>query len=88
MHQVYVTIYSKWNPLVASNPKGCIIEETQQFVIEASLLPRKWQDKVGGIDELRKQSLELVPELGPSFEEEKEEKAQVEEKKKEEKEDK
>jgi hypothetical protein len=57
-------------------------------VAEASLLARKWQDKVGSFQEVRKWALELVPELGPSFEEEKEEKVQEEEKKKEEKEDK
>jgi hypothetical protein len=37
---------------------------------------------------VKKRALELIPELGPSFEEEKEDKAQVEEKNKEEKEDK
>jgi hypothetical protein len=37
---------------------------------------------------VRKWALELVPELGPSFEEAKEEKSQAEEKSKEEKEDK
>jgi hypothetical protein len=59
---------------------------TQQFMEEASLLARKWQDKVGRFQELRKRALELVPELSPSFEEAKEEKGEAEEKKKEEKE--
>jgi hypothetical protein len=88
MHQVDATTDSEWNSLVASKPKGCITEATQQFVAEASLLARKWQDKVGSFQGVRKQALELVPELGPSFEEAKEEKAQAEEKNKEEKEDK
>jgi rubrerythrin len=51
---------------------------TQQFVVEASLLSRKWQDKVDNFQEVRKRSLELIPELGPSFEEEKEETTQDE----------
>jgi hypothetical protein len=46
---------------------------TQQFVVEASVLSRKWQDKVENFQEVRKKSLELVPELGPSFEGAKEE---------------
>jgi hypothetical protein len=77
MHQFYATTDSEWNSLVTSNPKGWITEVTQQFVTEASLLARKWQDKVGSFQEVRKWALELVPELGPSFEEEKEEKVQA-----------
>jgi hypothetical protein len=71
MHQLDTTKNSEWNSLVASKPKGCIIDATQQFVTEASLLARKWRDKVGSFQEVRKRALELVPELGPSFEEEK-----------------
>jgi hypothetical protein len=74
--------------LVTSKPKECITYATQQFVAEASLLSRKWQDKFGIFQEVKKWALELVPELGPSFEEVEEEKVQAEEKKKEEKEDK
>jgi hypothetical protein len=88
MHQVDATTDSEWNSLVASKPKECITDATQQFIVEASLLARKWQDKVGSFQEVKKQALELVPELGPSFEEAEEEKVQAEEKKKEEKEDK
>jgi hypothetical protein len=69
MHQVDATTDSEWNSLVASKPKGCITDATQQFVVEASLLARKWQDKVGSFQEVKKRALELVPELGPSFEE-------------------
>jgi hypothetical protein len=60
---------------------------TQQFVIEASLLARKWQDKVGSFQEVNKWTLELVPELGPSFEKVEEEKVQEGEQRKEEEED-
>jgi hypothetical protein len=77
MHQVYATSEFEWNSLVTSKPKGCIIDVTQQFVAKASLLARKWQDKIGGFQEVRKWPLELVPELGPSFEEEKKEKSQA-----------
>jgi hypothetical protein len=38
MHQVDATTDSEWNSLVASKPKGCSTEVTQQFVVEASLL--------------------------------------------------
>jgi hypothetical protein len=88
MHQVDATTDSEWNSLAASKPKECITDATQQFVVEASLLARKWQDKVGSFQAVKKRALELVTELGPSFEEAKEEKVQAEEKKKEEKEDK
>jgi hypothetical protein len=54
MHQVDATTYSKWNSLVASKPKGCITYVTQQFVFEASVLARKWQDKIGSFQEVRK----------------------------------
>jgi len=36
---------------------------------EASLLARKWQDKDENFQGIRKRALELVPELGRSFEE-------------------
>jgi hypothetical protein len=71
MHQVDAIADSEWNSLVASKPKECITDATQQFVVEASLLSRKWQDKVDNFQEVRKRALELVPELGPSFEKEK-----------------
>jgi hypothetical protein len=67
MHKFDATTYSKWNSLVTSKPKGCSTEATQQFVAEASLLARKWQDKVGNFQGVRERALELVPELGPYF---------------------
>jgi hypothetical protein len=88
MHQVDATVDSKWNSMVASNPKGCITYVNQQFEVEASLLSRKWQDKIGGLEEVRKRALELAPKLGPSFEEEEKEKAQAKDESKEENEDK
>jgi hypothetical protein len=42
-------------------------------VAEASLLARKWQDKGENFQDIRKRGMEFVPELGPSFEEAKEE---------------
>jgi hypothetical protein len=73
MHQVDAITNSEWNSLVASKPEEFTIDATQQFVVEASVLARKWQDKVENFQEVRKKSLELVPELGPSFEGDKEE---------------
>jgi hypothetical protein len=35
---------------------------TQQFVAEASLLARKWQDKIKSFQEVRKQALKLEKE--------------------------
>jgi hypothetical protein len=34
----------------------------------ASILARKWKDKVEKYDSFRQQALQIVPELGPSFE--------------------
>jgi hypothetical protein len=76
MHQVDATADSEWNSLVTSNPKGCITDATQQFVAEASLLSRKWQDKIVSFQGVRKRALELVLELGPLFEEVEKERAQ------------
>jgi hypothetical protein len=76
MHQVDAKADSEWNYLVASNPKGCIIDVNQQFVVEASRIARKWQGKIGAFQEVRKRALELILDLGPSFEEEEKEKAQ------------
>jgi hypothetical protein len=70
--------------LVAAKPKEYNKEMTQQFLAEASLLTQKWQDKVGSFQGVKHRALELVPELGPSFEEVKEEKEQTEEPKEEE----
>jgi hypothetical protein len=67
MHKFDATMYSKWNPLVISNPKGCSTEATQQFFAEASILAKNWQDKVGNFEGVRERALDLVPELGPSF---------------------
>jgi hypothetical protein len=60
--------------LVAAKPKQYRKETTQQFLEEASLLTQKWQDKVEIFQGVKHQALDLVPELGPLFEEEKEEK--------------
>jgi hypothetical protein len=76
MHQVDSIANFEWNSLVASKPKGCITDVTRQFVAKTSLLARKWQDKIVGFQEIRKQALELVPKLGPSFEEVEKEKMQ------------
>jgi hypothetical protein len=38
-------------------------------MVEASLLTKKWQDKVVNFQGVKKRALELVLELGPSFEE-------------------
>jgi hypothetical protein len=43
---------------------------------EASLCFGKWQNKVVNFQGVRKRSLELVPELGPSFEEVEKERTQ------------
>jgi hypothetical protein len=42
MHQFDETTDSEWNSLVAAKPKECKKETTQQFMVEASLLARKW----------------------------------------------
>ena len=79
MHQVDATTYSEWNSLVAAKPKEYNKEMTQQFLTEASLHSWKWQDKVEIFHGVKHRELELVLELGPSFEEVKEEKSQTEE---------
>jgi hypothetical protein len=48
MHQVDATTDSEWDSLVISKPKGFIIDVTQRFVVEASLLSRKWKDTIVG----------------------------------------
>jgi len=65
MHQVDVTTDSELKYSVASKTKECIIDTTQQFVVEVSLLARKWKDKVGRFQEVKKRALEWVLELGP-----------------------
>jgi hypothetical protein len=88
MHQVDAAADFEWNLLVASQSEADRKETTQQFFVEASLLARKWQDKVGTFQGVKQRPLELVPELGPSFQKVKEEEAQTEEPKEEEKKDK
>jgi uncharacterized coiled-coil DUF342 family protein len=74
---VETLVDAEWNSLIASKPKEFNTNATQQFVAEASLLARKWQDKIEHFQEIREKSLELVPELGPSFEGSKEETTRV-----------
>jgi hypothetical protein len=74
INQVDATTDSEWNSLVAAKPKEYNKETTQQFLAEASLLTRKWKDKVEIFQGVKHKAFELVPELGPSFEEAKEEK--------------
>jgi len=69
MHQFDATTYSKWNLLIVSKTKECSKEVTQQFIAKASLLAKKWQDKFGNFQRVKERALELVSELGPSFEE-------------------
>jgi hypothetical protein len=77
MHQVDAIVDSEWNSLVASKIKECITNATQHFFVEASLLARKWCDKVDKFQEVKKRSPEILPELGSLFEEEKPETVEV-----------
>jgi hypothetical protein len=61
IHQVNATTDSTCNSVVTSKPKGCIIEVTQWFITKASILSKKWQDKVGRFQGVRKRALDLVP---------------------------
>jgi hypothetical protein len=58
---------------IASNLKEFNLNATQQFIVEASFLARKWKDKLEQFQEVREKYLELLPKLGPSFEGSKEE---------------
>jgi hypothetical protein len=51
-----------------------IANNNPTVVSKASLLARKWQDIVGKFQGVKQRALELVLELGPSFEEVKERK--------------
>jgi hypothetical protein len=68
MHQVETLADAKWNSLMASKPKEFNLNTTQQFVAKASLLARKWQDKLEHFQEVKEKVLKLVTDLGPSFE--------------------
>jgi hypothetical protein len=46
MHQVETLLDVEWNSLIASKLKEFNLNATQQFIAEASLLARKWQDKL------------------------------------------
>jgi hypothetical protein len=61
IHQFDATLDSEWKSLVASKPKECIIDVTQKFFVEASLLSRKWKDKVQIFQEIKKWALEVGP---------------------------
>ena len=63
--------------MLVVKPKEYSKETTQQFLAEASLLTQKWQDKFESFHEVKHRALELVPELGPSFEYLKEEKTKT-----------
>jgi hypothetical protein len=68
--------------------KGVQQRDDPTVPCRSTLLAQKWQDKVEIFQGVKHRALEMVPELGPSFEEIKEERAQTEEPKEEEKMDK
>jgi hypothetical protein len=77
MHQVDATADFEWNSLVAAKPNEYNKETTQQFLVEASLLAWKWHEKVESFHRVKHRALEMVLELGPLFEEVKEEKVET-----------
>jgi hypothetical protein len=42
MHQVDILAYAEWNALIASKPQEFITSAMKHFLIEVSLLSRKW----------------------------------------------
>jgi len=74
MHQGETLADVECNVLFSSKLKEFHLNATWQFVAEASFLYRKWKDKLEQFQEVKEKYLELVPELGPSFEGDKVEK--------------
>jgi hypothetical protein len=64
MHQVDPTKYSEWNSLVASKPKGCIIEATQQFIVGALLLAQEMARSSWEISRSEEVGLGVGPRVG------------------------
>jgi hypothetical protein len=59
---------TKWNALLATKLEVPDVNVAKEFVVGASILERKWQDRVAHYDSFHEQALSIVPELGPSFE--------------------
>jgi hypothetical protein len=50
------------------NPSVPDVNATQEFIVGALILLRKWQDHVDQYDSFRQQVVQIVPELDPPFE--------------------
>jgi hypothetical protein len=61
IHQVDATTDFEWKLLVTPKTKVDSKEATQHSIAEASLLTRKWQEKVGNFQGLKEKALDLVP---------------------------
>jgi hypothetical protein len=54
--------------MLATKPEVPDANTAQVFVVDASILVRKWKDRVKQYDIFREKALQIVPELGPPFE--------------------
>jgi hypothetical protein len=68
LQQLDALVDTKWNALLATEPEVLDVNAAQEFVVGASILARKWKDRVDQCDIFRQQALQIVPELGPLFE--------------------
>jgi hypothetical protein len=78
MHQVDAIVDSEWNSLVASNQRNASQTPLNNLLLKLHYFLGSGRNKVDNFQEVRKRSLELIPELGPSFEKEKSERTEVE----------
>jgi hypothetical protein len=50
MHHLDLVSKKKWNTILATNPMDPDVVEAQEFVMGASILVRKWHDRVDHYD--------------------------------------
>jgi hypothetical protein len=62
---------TEWNALLATKSEVLDVTATQEFVVGASILARKWKHRVKKYNIFQHHALQIVLELGPPFEGEK-----------------
>jgi len=58
----------EWNSLLATKPEETNVVAGQELVASASILIRKWKERVDQYNQFAQQKMQVIYELGPLFE--------------------
>jgi nitrogen fixation protein len=67
MQQLDAIANTEWTTLLETKLEEPIVTVTQEFFVGASILARKWQDRIKHYNSFHQHTLTIVLELGPFF---------------------